>query len=90
LLVDLSLKLQAPSAKLQAPSSKPRPALILTQLKSKMKLERNKMKTIKIEVYGGCVTEVTGLPDGWDYEIVDHDHKESKNFTYTTSMGEKK
>jgi len=86
LLVDLSLKLQAPSAKLQAP----RPALILTQLKSKMKLERNKMKTIKIEVYGGCVTEVTGLPDGWDYEIVDHDHKESKNFTYTTSMGEKK
>ena len=34
------------------------------------------MRRIKIEVYGGCVTEVTGLPDGWDYEIVDHDHLE--------------
>ena len=22
------------------------------------------------------MTEVTGLPDGWDYEIVDHDHLE--------------
>ena len=31
-------------------------------------------KTIKIEVYGGCVTEVTGLPEGWEYEIVDHAH----------------
>ncbi len=31
-------------------------------------------KTIKIEVYGGCVTEVTGLPEGYDYEIIDHDH----------------
>ena len=30
-------------------------------------------KTIKIEVYGGCVTEVTGLPKGYDYVIVDHD-----------------
>ena len=35
-------------------------------------------KTIKIEVYGGCVTEVTGLPEGYDYEIVDHDHKEAE------------
>ena len=33
-------------------------------------------KRIKIEVYGGCVTEVTGLPEGWEYEIVDHDHQE--------------
>ena len=33
---------------------------------------------IKIEVYGGCVTEVSGLPDGWDYEIVDHDHLEAE------------
>tara|TARA_E500000305_G_scaffold75949_1_gene61676 strand:- start:990 stop:1154 length:165 start_codon:yes stop_codon:yes gene_type:complete len=33
-------------------------------------------KLIKIEVYGGCVTEVTGLPKGWEYEIVDHDHQE--------------
>ena len=34
-------------------------------------------KTIKIEVYGGCVTEVTGLPEGWEYEIVDYDHQEA-------------
>ena len=33
-------------------------------------------KRIKIEVYGGCVTEVTGLPEGWEYEIVDYDHQE--------------
>ena len=33
-------------------------------------------KTIKIEVYGGCVTEVTNLPEGYDYEIVDHDQTE--------------
>ena len=31
-------------------------------------------KTIKIEVYGGCVTEVTDLPKGYDYEIIDYDH----------------
>ena len=37
-----------------------------------------KNKTIKIEVYGGCVTEVTGLPDGYDYEIIDHDHVEEE------------
>ena len=36
------------------------------------------MKTIKIEVYGGCVTEVTGLPEGYDYEIIDHDHLETE------------
>ena len=35
-------------------------------------------KTIKIELYGGCVTEVTGLPEGYDYEIVDHDHLEAE------------
>jgi hypothetical protein len=34
-------------------------------------------KRIKIEVYGGCVTEVTGLPEGWEYEIVDYDHQEA-------------
>ena len=37
-------------------------------------MKNTKQNSIKIEVYGGCVTEVTGLPDGWDYEIVDHDH----------------
>ena len=40
-----------------------------------------KRNSIKIEVYGGCVTEVTGLPDGWDYEIVDHDHLEEQEAT---------
>ena len=40
-----------------------------------------KKNSIKIEVYGGCVTEVTGLPDGWDYEIVDHDHLEEQEAT---------
>ena len=39
-------------------------------------MKNTKQNSIKIEVYGGCVTEVTGLPDGWDYEIVDHDHLE--------------
>ncbi len=41
-------------------------------------------KTIKIYVEGGCVTDVTDLPEGYDYEIHDHDHKEAeeteKNF----------
>ena len=37
-------------------------------------------KRIKIEVYGGCVTEVSGLPEGYDYEIIDYDHlEEEKN-----------
>ncbi len=40
----------------------------------KQKGKKKQMKTIKIEVYGGCVTEVSGLPEGYDYEIVDHDH----------------
>ena len=31
------------------------------------------MKTIKIEVNAGVVTDVTNLPEGYDYEIVDHD-----------------
>ena len=43
-------------------------------------------KTIKIEVYGGCVTEVTGLPEGYDYEIIDYDNIEAeeteKNFKH--------
>jgi hypothetical protein len=30
-------------------------------------------KVIKIEVYGGCVTDVMNLPRGWKYEIVDRD-----------------
>ena len=31
------------------------------------------MHTIKITVEGGCVIEVDGLPDGFDYEIIDKD-----------------
>ncbi len=31
-------------------------------------------KTIIIEVYGGCVTEVSGVPEGYDYEVIDYDH----------------
>jgi len=69
---------QASSAKRQATSAKLRPALMMPQLKSKKKLESMKDKTIKIEVYGGCVTEVTGLPEGYDYEIIDYDHKEAE------------
>ena len=37
-----------------------------------------KDKTIKIEVYGGCVTEVSGMPEGYNYEIIDHDHIEAQ------------
>ena len=36
------------------------------------------MKTIKIEVNAGVVTDVTNLPEGYDFEIVDHDLEESK------------
>ena len=31
------------------------------------------MYTIKITVEGGCVVEVDGLPDGFDYEIINKD-----------------
>tara|TARA_R100001163_G_scaffold923_6_gene1452 strand:+ start:224 stop:346 length:123 start_codon:yes stop_codon:yes gene_type:complete len=31
------------------------------------------MHTIKITVEAGCVVEVDGLPDGFDYEIIDKD-----------------
>ena len=30
-------------------------------------------QTIKIEVRGGVVTDVSNLPTGWDYEIKDYD-----------------
>ena len=32
-------------------------------------------KTITIECSGGLVTDVTGLPEGYDYEIIDYDNK---------------
>ena len=41
-------------------------------------------KTIKVYVEGGCVTDVTDLPEGYDYEIIDYDHiaaeETEKNF----------
>ncbi len=46
-------------------------------------------KLIKIEVYGGCVTEVTGLPKGWEYEIVDHDHLEAEQEELQASSGKR-
>ena len=33
-------------------------------------------KTIKIYVEGGCVTDVTNLPNDFDYEIIDSDVQE--------------
>ena len=37
------------------------------------------MKTIQIRVEGGVVTDVTNLPEGYDYEIVDLDTEEPKD-----------
>jgi len=34
--------------------------------------------TIKIIVKGGVVCDVDNLPDGFKYEVIDHDVKESK------------
>jgi hypothetical protein len=31
-------------------------------------------RTIRIEVWGGKVQNVSNVPPGWDYEIVDYDH----------------
>ena len=28
---------------------------------------------ITIEIEGGCLIDVSGLPFGWDYELIDHD-----------------
>jgi hypothetical protein len=30
--------------------------------------------TIRIEVWDGAVQDVSNLPPGWDYEVVDYDH----------------
>ena len=38
------------------------------------------MQGIKIEVSGGLVTEVTGLPEGWTYTIVDLDTQEAHTY----------
>jgi hypothetical protein len=33
-------------------------------------------KVIIIECSGGVVVDVKGLPEGWSYEILDHDNEE--------------
>jgi hypothetical protein len=35
--------------------------------------------TIRIEIRGGVVEDVSNIPPGWNYEIVDHDDLESQN-----------
>ena len=32
-------------------------------------------QVITVEVLGGCVVDVKGLPEGWVYEIEDHDNE---------------
>lgn len=39
---------------------------------------------IRIEVLGGVVTSVSGLPDGWTYELVDWDNINSEVHDYDT------
>jgi hypothetical protein len=38
-------------------------------------------RTITIEIYGGCLTNVSGLPEGWDYKLVDWDDIEDSKKT---------
>lgn len=33
-------------------------------------------KTILIEIEKGLISQVSNLPDGWDYQIIDHDVRE--------------
>jgi hypothetical protein len=35
-------------------------------------------RTIWIEVWDGAVQDVSNVPPGWDYEIVDYDHLTSR------------
>ena len=35
-------------------------------------------KTIKIYIEGGCLLDVTDLPPGYDYELIDNDNEEEK------------
>lgn len=36
-------------------------------------------KTITIVIEGGCLVDVSGLPDGWDYELIDHDNLDAED-----------
>ena len=31
-------------------------------------------KTVRIEIRGGCLANVSSLPPGWDYELIDYDN----------------
>jgi len=47
------------------------------------------MKTIRIEVNAGVVTDVKNIPEGYDYEIVDHDivpEEEDKSAVYIETL----
>ena len=35
-------------------------------------------KTIKVYIEGGCLLDVTNLPPGYDYELIDYDNQETK------------
>jgi len=41
--------------------------------------------TIRIEVAGGVVQDVSNVPPGWVYEIIDHDNLESKSETVASA-----
>lgn len=36
------------------------------------------LRTIKIEIRGGCLVDVSGLPDGWRYKLIDWDDREEE------------
>mgnify|MGYP003140421806 CR=1 FL=1 len=49
----------------------------MTALKKKSETcEEQPNKTIKVYVQDGCVRDVTGLPEDYDYEIIDYDVQE--------------
>jgi hypothetical protein len=39
-------------------------------------------KTVRIEVKGGVVVDVSGLPKGYLYEVIDHDAGEECDLCY--------
>lgn len=34
--------------------------------------------TVIVTVEGGCVTDVSGLPPGWDWELIDFDNLDAE------------
>ena len=37
----------------------------------------NNKNVVTVYVEGGCVTDVEGLPDGWEYTIIDLDDRDT-------------